>query len=199
MARAFSSSRRAPPMQQSKRNSSMAASSVGICRRLRLTSPGAGMAMPLAMASSTVRTMSLHAELRGAAVAELVQLGEVVPGVDVEQRHRDVGRAKGLLRQAQQADGVLAAGEQQRGPLEFRGDLAHHVDGLGFEILEVVEVIAVHWLIQDDVRLRLRLLRRGRTALRPPRPRRRAARTRASRRPWRVEVIPLVRQVVLRE
>jgi len=36
----------------------MAASRVGIWRRLRLISPGVGTAMPLAMASSTLRTMS---------------------------------------------------------------------------------------------------------------------------------------------
>ena len=131
-------------MQQSNRNSSMAASSVGICRRLRLISPGAGTAMPLAMASSTVRTMSLRAELRRAAVAEFVQLGEVMPGVDVEQRHREVGGAKGLLREAQQADGVFAAGEEQRRPLEVGRDFAHHVDGLGLQVLQMVEMVAVH-------------------------------------------------------
>ena len=62
----------------------------------------------------------------------------------LSKRHRDVGGAEGLLRQAQQADGILAAGEQQGGPLELGGDFAHHVDGLGFQILEMVEMVAVH-------------------------------------------------------
>ena len=62
----------------------------------------------------------LGAEFRGPAVAELVQLREMMAGVDVEQRHRDVGGAEGLFRQAQQADGVLAAGEEQRRAARIR-------------------------------------------------------------------------------
>ena len=96
------------------------------------------------MALSTVRTISLAPSCRGPVVAELVQLGEMMPGIDVEQRHREVGGAEGFLRQAQQADGVFAAGEQQRGPLEFSGDFPHHVDGFRFQVLQVVEVVVVH-------------------------------------------------------
>ena len=88
----------------------------------------------------------LAAQLRGAAVTELVQLGEVVPGVDVEQRHRDIGWTKGLLREAEQADRVLAAREEQGRPLKAGGDFAHHVDGLCFQILEVIEMVTMHWV-----------------------------------------------------
>ena len=49
-----------------------------------------------------------------------------------------------LFGQAQQTDGILAAGEHQRGPLELRGDFAHDVDGLGFEVLKMVEVVTAH-------------------------------------------------------
>jgi hypothetical protein len=65
-----------------------------------------------------------------------------VAGVDVEQWHRDVGRAERLFREAQQADGVLAAGKQQGRPLELGGDFAHDVDRLGFEVLQMVEMVA---------------------------------------------------------
>jgi hypothetical protein len=73
------------------------------------------------------------AELGDAAVAELDDLREVVPGVDVHEREREPARPEGLLGQAQQHDRVLAAGEQQHGPLELGGDLAHDVDGLGLQ------------------------------------------------------------------
>ncbi len=77
------------------------------------------------------------AELGHAPVAVLDHLGEVVPRVDVHQREGEAARAERLLGQAQQHDRVLAAGEQQHGPLELGGDLAHDVDGLGLELVEV--------------------------------------------------------------
>ena len=77
------------------------------------------------------------AELGDAAVAELEHLGEVVSGVDVHQREREARRPERLLGEAQQHDRVLAAGEQQHRPLALGGDLAHDVDGLVFERVEV--------------------------------------------------------------
>ena len=68
----------------------------------------------------------------------------MVPGVDVEERHRDRGWAKGFLRQAQQTDGIFAAGKEQRGAIKFRRHFAHDVNGFGFEKLKVVDVVAVH-------------------------------------------------------
>ena len=44
-----------------------------------------------------------------------------------------------LLGQPQQHDRVLAAAEEQDRALELGGDLAHHVDGLGLERLELGE------------------------------------------------------------
>ena len=41
------------------------------------------------------------AELRGAPIAEFVQLGKMVPRVDVEQRQREFGRAKGFFSEPQ--------------------------------------------------------------------------------------------------
>ena len=65
-------------------------------------------------------------------------------GVNVEQRHRDVRRAERLFRQTQQANGILAAGEQQGGPLKFRRDFAHDVNRFRFQILQMVQMVAVH-------------------------------------------------------
>ena len=64
--------------------------------------------------------------------------------LDVEKRHRDVGRAEGLFRQAQQADGILAAGKEQRRALEFPGDFTHDVNRLGFQILQMIQMIRTH-------------------------------------------------------
>ena len=63
-------------------------------------------------------------------------------GVDVEKRHRDVRRTERLFREAQQADGILAAGKEQGGALKFGRDFTHDVNRLGFEILQMVEMIA---------------------------------------------------------
>src|SRR6478736_3786538 len=79
------------------------------------------------------------AELGHAAVAELEDLREVVPGVDVHEREREPRGAERLLGQPQQHDRVLAAAEQQHRLLELGRDLAHHVDRLGLERLQVGE------------------------------------------------------------
>ncbi|GAA2781428.1 hypothetical protein GCM10020219_061110 [Nonomuraea dietziae] len=77
------------------------------------------------------------AELGGAPVTELDDLGEVVPGVDVHEREGDRRRPEGLLRDAQHHDGVLATGEEQTRALELRRHLTHDVDGLGLENVEL--------------------------------------------------------------
>ena len=86
----------------------------------------------------------LLAQLRDAAVAELEHLREVVAGVDVQQREREAPGAERLLGQPQQHDRVLAAGEQQRRPLALGGDLAHDVDRLGLEVVEVAQTCRPH-------------------------------------------------------
>ncbi|OQB89208.1 MAG: hypothetical protein BWX86_02514 [Verrucomicrobia bacterium ADurb.Bin122] len=65
----------------------------------------------------------------------------MVARVDVEQRERKFGGPEGLFGEAQEADGVLAAGEEQRRALKLAGDFAQDVDGFGFEMLEVVEMV----------------------------------------------------------
>ncbi len=85
-----------------------------------------------------------RAEFLRAPVAEFNQLRKFVAGFDVKKRHRNVRRAERLLREAQQADGILAAGEEQGGALEFSGDLTHDVNRLGFQILQMVEMVRTH-------------------------------------------------------
>ena len=84
------------------------------------------------------------AELGDPPVAELDDLREVVPGVDVQQREREAPGPERLLGQPQQHDRVLAAGEQQRRPLALRGDLAHDVDRLGLEVVEMAQTCRPH-------------------------------------------------------
>ena len=140
-ARARSSSRRAPPNAASKPCSAIASSSVTVCSRLReARGPVSSTTRPLSIDSCTLATISRSPSSADAAVAELDHLGEVVPGVHVHQRERERRRAERLLGQAQQHDRVLAAAEQQHRPLEFGGDLAHHVDRLGLERAQVAQL-----------------------------------------------------------
>ena len=76
-------------------------------------------------------------------VAERDDLGEVVAGVDVQQRERHVARRERLLGEPHEHDRVLAAAEQQRGLLALGRDLADHVDGLGLERAQVRRARAV--------------------------------------------------------
>jgi len=84
------------------------------------------------------------AEFLRATVPEFIQFGEVMAGVHVQERHRDVRRAEGLLGEAQEADGILAAREQDGGAFEFSRHFAHDVNAFRLEVLQVVEVIRVH-------------------------------------------------------
>ena len=77
------------------------------------------------------------AELLDATVAVLDHLGEVVTRVDVHDRERELGRAKGLFGQPEHHDRVLAAGEEQHRTFALGSDLAHDVDRLGLELVEM--------------------------------------------------------------
>ena len=74
-------------------------------------------------------------------VAEGNDFRVVVAGVDVYQRERKLARAESLLGHAQHADRILAAGEEQGRVRALTGHLAHDVDGLGFEPVEVGECL----------------------------------------------------------
>jgi hypothetical protein len=81
------------------------------------------------------------AQLIDEAVAELEHLGEVVAGVDVHDREGEPARAECLLGQAQQDQRVLAAAEQQHGPLELGGHFPHDEHGFGLEGVEVGQLV----------------------------------------------------------
>ena len=133
-ARARSSSRRAPPIAASNWCSSIASSSVVVCSRLRdARGPVSSTHAAVVDRVLDVRDDQALAELGDAPVAILERLGEVVPGVDVEQREREPRRPERLLGEPQQDDRVLAAREQQARPLALGRELAEDVDGLVFE------------------------------------------------------------------
>ena len=159
LARERSSSRRAPPNAASKRALGQRVEQrhglQPVARRPVLERP-AGVDRVL-----HARHDQLLAQLGDAAVAELEHLGEVVAGVDVQDRAGELRRPEGLLGQAQQHDRVLAAAEQQHRPLELRRDLAHDEDRL---ILERVHAASLTKRSRPLVRQRARLpaQRRGR-------------------------------------
>jgi len=75
---------------------------------------------------------------RDKTIAELKGFGEIVTGVDVEQRHRVARGCEGFSRQPRHDDGVFAAGEEEDGALELGGDFAKHVNGFAFEHLQMM-------------------------------------------------------------
>jgi hypothetical protein len=77
------------------------------------------------------------AEFGGALVAESDDFLVVVAGVDVHQREGELAGAEGFFGDAQHADRVLAAGEEQHRVGTLAGDFAHDVDGFGFEPVKV--------------------------------------------------------------
>ncbi len=72
-------------------------------------------------------------------VAKLDHLGEVVARVDVHDREGEPARPERLLGEPQEHDRVLAPGEEEDRPLPLGGDLAHDVDRLGLELVEVAQ------------------------------------------------------------
>ena len=140
MARAFSSSRRAPPNAASNLFSRMARSSVKVCMRVARRDGldhAAGVDVVLHLGDDEP-----HPGLGDELVAGLQHLVEVVAGVDVHHRERQPARPERLERQMQHDDGVLAAGEQQHRPLELRGHLPNDVDGLGLQRAQMAQLVA---------------------------------------------------------
>ncbi|EUA50126.1 hypothetical protein I552_1062 [Mycobacterium xenopi 3993] len=68
-------------------------------------------------------------------------LVKVVSGVDMHHREGQPARMKGLERQVQHHDRVLAAGKQQHRPLELRGHLADDVDRFGFQRAQMAQLV----------------------------------------------------------
>ncbi|GGO98414.1 hypothetical protein GCM10011612_13260 [Actinomyces gaoshouyii] len=80
-----------------------------------------------------------HAGGLGGGVAVGQDLGEVVPGIDVEQREGHGPRPEGLARQVEHHHRVLAAAEQQDGAGALGDRLADDEDRLGLQRVELVE------------------------------------------------------------
>ena len=141
LARAFSSSRRAPPMQASKPCSAIVSSSVTACAALRESVAGLRRrTVPLLDRVFDRADDQALAQFGHARVAEGDHFVEVVAGVDVHQREREFTGPEGLFGQAQQHHRVLAAREQQGRVGAFGRHFAHDVDRFGFERVEVARV-----------------------------------------------------------
>ena len=75
-------------------------------------------------------------------LAKVDHLAELPRCVDVHQWKGRFGRVERLLRQAHHYGGVLADGVQHDGSVELGSHLAHDMDALGFQLLEVGQVEA---------------------------------------------------------
>ena len=73
----------------------------------------------------------------------------MMPGIDVQKRHGNVGGAKRLFRQSHQTNRILATGEHQAGPVKFRGDFTDDVNRFRFEVLQMVEMVTVQGVKVD--------------------------------------------------
>ena len=80
------------------------------------------------------------AKLRRPCITKREHLGEVVAGVDMQQRKRKRARTERLFGEPQQHQRVLAAGEQQRRIRALPGDFAQDVDRFRLEPLEMVRI-----------------------------------------------------------
>ena len=91
------------------------------------------------------------------AVTEVDHLPELIAGVDVEQRERNLAGIEGLLGEAQHDAGVLANGIEHDGPRKLSDGFAENVQAFGLEGLKVVEPLAMQM-----VNVRLNFARRSR-------------------------------------
>jgi hypothetical protein len=69
----------------------------------------------------------------GQIIPELDGFGEIVPGIDVQERKRKRSGTKCLQGQVHHHNGILAAGKKQDGTFKLCGHFAHHKYGLFFE------------------------------------------------------------------
>ena len=75
-------------------------------------------------------------------VAERDHLAELEGRIDVKQWERQPSRRKGLLRQANHHRRVLADRVEHHRVLTLGDDLAHDVNALGLELLQVAQIVA---------------------------------------------------------
>ena len=130
LARARSSSRRAPPNAASNPPASSASSRVRVCCRLR-DAPGPGSATrPLSMDSCTEPTISLWPCSSSRRSRNSMTSSKLWPVSTCSTGNGSGDGPKSLLRQPKQHDRVLARREQQHRPLQLGDDLADDVHRL---------------------------------------------------------------------
>ena len=79
------------------------------------------------------------AQLLDATIAEVDDFGEVVAGVDMHDREREVSGPERLFGQPEQHRRVLAPAEQEHRALTFGGHFPHDEDGMGLQQVEMVD------------------------------------------------------------
>ena len=139
MARALSSSRRAPPMAASNWLSVSASSRVVVCSRLRMP-PGPGSATrPWSIESCTLATSSRSPSRATCWSRYSMTSGKLWPVSTWRTGNGKPPGPEGLDGQVEQNGRVLAAAEQQDRPLAFGGHLPHDEDGVRLEEVEMVD------------------------------------------------------------
>jgi len=78
-------------------------------------------------------------ELGRQPVAVFEHFGEIMTSIDVHQRKRKLAGAESLFGQFYERNRILAAGEQQPRSFELAGYFAQDVNGLGFQVIEVIK------------------------------------------------------------
>ena len=150
LARAFSSSRRAPPISASRPSSSIASSSVTDCAALRESISPRSRTVP----RRSSRRPSARSGARRASAARSsrnsITSGKLWPVSMCSSGKRQARRPERLLRQAQHHAAVLAAGEQQRRLAALGRDFAQDVDRFGLEPVQVIEATARQWRARRD-------------------------------------------------
>ena len=138
LARDFSSSRRAPPNAASNPPSARASSSARVFSRPQhFCVPSRNGFAPSSIACRLVWTISRAPISAHEIVAELDHFTELVGGIDVQQRERDLAGVEGLLGQPDHHGRILADGIQHHRAGKFRNHLAQNVDALGFQGAEM--------------------------------------------------------------
>src|SRR4051812_12102255 len=140
LARALSSSRRAPPNRAVNPCCSTASSSTGVWIRLR-DPLGSSRTVPDAIASGTEATTSSTPSSATRLSRNSSTSGKFSPVSTCITGNGMRAGGEGLAGQLQHHDGVLAAGEEQHGPLGLGGHLAQDVDGLGLQRLQLAEPV----------------------------------------------------------
>ena len=79
------------------------------------------------------------ADLARVLVAEPNHLGELIAGIHMQQRERNLPRIKGLLRQSQHHRRIFADRIQHHRPRELRHRLAQNRDALRLQRLQVIQ------------------------------------------------------------